>query len=131
MDRREADRRRRIAPHGLGQNLRCAARAAVRARTAAACSSFVTAQICFGVKSGASRATVSRSIVFAPTIFSSCFGVRVRLRGQKRVPRPPASSTAHTFMFLRFGISQIFPAAQDFRGALLTRSEVVGSSGSK
>jgi len=25
-----------------------------------------------------------------PMMFRSCFGVRVRLRGQKRVPRPPA-----------------------------------------
>jgi hypothetical protein len=29
-----------------------------------------------------------------PTMFNSCFGVRIRLRGQKRVPRPPARITA-------------------------------------
>src|SRR5216684_2922886 len=29
-------------------------------------------------------------------MFNSCFGVRMRLRGQKRVPRPPARITAWT-----------------------------------
>ncbi len=34
-----------------------------------------------------------------PTIFKSCLGVRVRLRGQKRVPRPPARMTACAVSF--------------------------------
>ena len=34
------------------------------------------------------------SMLLSPTIVSNCFGVRVRLRGQKRVPRPPARMTA-------------------------------------
>jgi hypothetical protein len=35
------------------------------------------------------------NIVSAPMMLRSCFGVRVRLRGQKRVPRPPARMTAY------------------------------------
>jgi hypothetical protein len=44
--------------------------------------------------SGRNRATVCSNIVPLPMMFSSCFGVRVRLRGQNRVPRPPARITA-------------------------------------
>src|SRR5258707_2104525 len=39
------------------------------------------------------RVTVCCSMEPSPTIFRSCFGVRARLRGQKRVPRPPARIT--------------------------------------
>jgi len=44
--------------------------------------------------SGFRRAIVCCNMVSLPTMFNSCFGVRVRLRGQKRVPRPPARITA-------------------------------------
>jgi len=40
--------------------------------------------------SGRNRATVCSNIVPLPKIWRSCFGVLVRLRGQKRVPLPPA-----------------------------------------
>src|SRR5258708_13186250 len=50
--------------------------------------------MCCGGMSGRSLATVCCSMVSLPTIFSNCLGVRVRLRGQKRVPRPPAKITA-------------------------------------
>src|ERR1700684_1249595 len=61
---------------------------------AEACWVFVTIQTFDGGKSGESRAMVSRSIVWDPTIFRSCFGDWMRLRGQNLVPRPPASRTA-------------------------------------
>src|SRR5580700_2357225 len=67
-------------------------------RTAADCSALVTTQKFLNGTIGASRATVSRNMVLFPMIFNSCFGVCMRLRGQKRVPRPPASSTAHVGM---------------------------------
>src|SRR2546430_4452522 len=43
------------------------------------------------------------------SMFKSCFGVRVRLRGQKRVPRPPARITACvvSFSFTLFAHSKI------------------------
>src|SRR5882724_2126373 len=63
-------------------------------RTAAACFALVTVQMRSGEISGFRRATVCCNMVSLPTIFRSCFGVRVRLRGQKRVPRPPARITA-------------------------------------
>ena len=63
-------------------------------RTAVACSAFVTVQMRSAGINGRSRATVCSSMVCSPTMFSSCFGVRVRLRGQNRVPRPPARITA-------------------------------------
>src|SRR5271169_1647168 len=46
-----------------------------------------------------SRATVCSIIVVFPTMFSNCLGVRVLLRGQKRVPRPPARITAWMLSF--------------------------------
>src|SRR5258708_40218871 len=63
-------------------------------RTAAACSAFVTVQMRSAEISGFRRETVCGSIVSLPTMLRSCLGVRVRLRGQKRVPRPPARITA-------------------------------------
>src|SRR5271155_5034056 len=63
-------------------------------RTAEACSAFVTTQQFFSAKTGTRRLTVSRSMVSPLVILRSCFGVRARLRGQKRVPRPPARRTA-------------------------------------
>src|SRR5579863_6126892 len=83
-------------------------------RTAAACSTFVTAQILRGVTRDVSRAIVSRSMVSRPTMFRSCFGVRIRLRGQKRVPRPPARSTAQTGN--DFALMLLFSGADDFIG---------------
>src|SRR5882672_4495292 len=67
--------------------------------SAAVCSALVTLQMRSGEISGRRRATVCSSIVCLPTIFRSCLGVRVRLRGQKRVPRPPARITAWTGSF--------------------------------
>ena len=62
-------------------------------RTSAACSSLVTTQIARG-KERRKTARPSADHGLAPTILSNCLGVRVRLRGQKRVPRPPARITA-------------------------------------
>src|SRR5580704_2283078 len=66
---------------------------------ATACSAFVTVQMRSGEINGRKRATVCSSMVSLPTMFSNCFGVRVRLRGQKRVPRPPARMTAWVVSF--------------------------------
>ena len=63
-------------------------------RTAAACVRAVTTSMRAREMSGVRRATVSTSMLRAPTIGRSCLGVRVRLRGQKRVPDPPAITTA-------------------------------------
>src|SRR5271154_4530193 len=70
------------------------------------CCAFVTIQAFRGGKSGERRAIVSRSIVWVPTILSNCFGVRVRLRVQKRVPRPPARRTAQAES--RPGLASVF-----------------------
>src|ERR1700691_5293117 len=69
-------------------------------RAPADCSAFVTTQKFLDGTIGSSRATVLRNIVLFPMMFSSCFGVLMRLRGQKRVPRPPARSTAHVGIVL-------------------------------
>ncbi len=74
--------------------MREAATPRISRRTALACSTFVTAQKLPRENNGSRRLTVSRNIVSRPAIFSNCLGVRIRLRGQKRVPRPPASRTA-------------------------------------
>src|ERR1700683_1045327 len=63
-------------------------------RTCWACALLVTVQTRSGGIIGRKRATVCSSMVSFPTMFNSCLGVRVRLRGQKRVPRPPARITA-------------------------------------
>src|SRR5271156_4689673 len=63
-------------------------------RTATVCSVLVTTQQLRSEKAGTRRFTVSRNMVSPPVMFSNCLGVRTRLRGQKRVPRPPARSTA-------------------------------------
>src|SRR5215472_14249508 len=76
-------------------------------RTAAPCSAFVTVQMRSAGISGRSRATVCSSIVSLPAIFRSCLGVRVRLRGQNRVPRPPARTTACVSNF-SLGIEKSF-----------------------
>ena len=102
MNRGEADGCGGVASDRLGQNVR-GGHAAQFARTAAACSTFVTDPDISRRNDGARRATVSRSMVSLPAILSSCLGVRMRLRGQKRVPRPPASSTAQAGSDSRFG----------------------------
>src|SRR5215475_1935708 len=63
---------------------------------AVTCSAFVTVQIRSAGISDRSRSTVCSSMVVFPMMFSNCFGVLLRLRGQKRVPRPPARITACT-----------------------------------
>ena len=63
-------------------------------RTDAACSVLVTIQMRDIGKMGARRSTVCSSMVLPPTMLSNCLGVRWRLRGQKRVPRPPARMMA-------------------------------------
>ena len=81
------------AADGLGENV-LARRAGNCLRTAADCSALVTVQMRSAGMSGVRRATVCRSMESAPMMLSNCLGVRVRLRGQKRVPRPPARITA-------------------------------------
>src|SRR5215469_1617366 len=76
-------------------------------RTAPACAALVTVQTRSAGIKGRSRATVCSSMVSLPTIFRSCLGVRVRLRGQKRVPRPPARTTACVTNF-SLGIEKYF-----------------------
>jgi len=94
--------RRCCVPTGsVSTRLRAATRTCLR--TAAACS-HRHRQMRSGRMSGRNRAMVCCSIVSLPTMLRSCFGVRVRLRGQKRVPRPPARTTAWTFSF-SFAIS--------------------------
>ena len=73
-------------------------------RTAADCTELVTIHWREDGKSGASRAAVCSSMVSRPTILSNCFGVHVRLRGQKRVPRPPARITAWAGKFPPVGL---------------------------
>src|SRR6202011_1647411 len=68
-------------------------------RTDADCSALVTVQMRSAGINGSRRATVCCSMEFAPMMLSSCLGVRVRLRGQKRVPRPPARITACAVSF--------------------------------
>ena len=91
---READRRGSIAPHWLCDDMRCRNARQFAPYRARLLDIRHRPKILRG-KSGASRPAVSRSIVSSPVMFSSCFGMRMRLRGQKRVPRPPASNTAH------------------------------------
>src|SRR6202158_2579246 len=67
--------------------------------TADSCSALVTVQMRAAGTSGRSLATVCSNIVPLPTMFDSCLGVLVRLRGQNRVPRPPARMTACTGSF--------------------------------
>ena len=64
------------------------------AADAAACAAPVTTSVRARGTSGASRASVSARSVRRPAIGSSCFGTRARLRGQNRVPDPPAITTA-------------------------------------
>src|SRR5271168_32999 len=100
-------------------------------RTSAACSALVTVQIRSGGISGRSRATVCSSMVFLPTMLSNCLGVRVRLRGQNRVPRPPARITAWVCSFSvgigRKNLTQRLPWAQSSPRA---REETVHEGGS-
>ena len=56
-------------------------------------SSLVMTQNCFGLASGSRRSTVSWIIDFLLLSGSSCLARRLRLSGQKRVPRPPARMT--------------------------------------
>src|SRR5690348_1773936 len=65
----------------------------------AACSALVTVQRRCGGMRERRRATVCWSMVSLPKILRSCLGVLVRLRGQKRVPRPPARMTAWVVRF--------------------------------
>ena len=97
---READGGRGVASRRLGKNVRRAELSGNSRLTAEDCWVLVTTQTFRGGKSGERRARVSRSMVWSPTILRSCFGVRVRLRGQKRVPRPPASKTAQAGSWL-------------------------------
>jgi hypothetical protein len=63
-------------------------------RTAAAWLAAVTTQVRRLGTSGRMRVSVSASRLRRPAIGSNCFGTRRRLRGQKRVPDPPAITTA-------------------------------------
>ena len=63
-------------------------------RTAAACRAPVTTTTCRQPTMAAMRATVSCSSVRRPASARSCFGTSRRLRGQNRVPEPPAMTTA-------------------------------------
>ena len=56
-------------------------------------SSLVMTQKCFVLASGRSRSTVSWIMLFLLLSGSSCLAMRLRLSGQKRVPRPPARIT--------------------------------------
>jgi hypothetical protein len=53
----------------------------------------VMIQKCFAEASGSSRATVCWIIVCLPSSASNCLARFFRLKGQKRVPRPPARIT--------------------------------------
>jgi hypothetical protein len=54
---------------------------------------FVMIQNFFVAASGSNRSTVCWIIVFLPSNANSCLARVLRLKGQKRVPRPPASIT--------------------------------------
>src|ERR1700736_2307341 len=81
-------------------------------RTEADCSALVTVQMWSAGINGSRRAKVCCSMESAPMMLRSCLGVRVRLRGQKRVPRPPARMTACAVSFsaaiVRLGEQNLF-----------------------
>ncbi len=62
-------------------------------RTAFNCSATVTISVRSLPPSESTRSAVSSRRVLGPKSLSSCFGLRERLSGQKRVPLPPAMMT--------------------------------------
>src|SRR5438270_2712759 len=65
-----------------------------------------------GARSGVIRATVCCSRLVLPVRGSSCLGVRRRESGQRRVPEPPAITTAYTWANLLdpVGASRLGPS---------------------
>ena len=90
--RGEANRRCRISSGRFGNDLPRETFGNCR-RIAARKSSFVMTQRFFKGTSDDSRATVCWIIDCLPSSANNCLARRFRLRGQKRVPRPPARTT--------------------------------------
>ena len=94
MNRGEADGCGGVAADGFGEDVR---RGDAAQFAADACGLFDVGdcpEIAQARKAARGGRRFARSMVSSPAIFRSCLGVRVRLRGQKRVPRPPARRTA-------------------------------------
>ena len=89
----QPDRRRGIAPHRLSQHLilRQFRKLLQNRRTQITVGD--DPESCFGEASGSSRATVCWIMVCLPSSASNCLARFFRLKGQKRVPRPPARIT--------------------------------------
>jgi len=102
---RQPNRHRGVPAHRLNQHALARGRRNLLA-DGGSLFRIVTVQMRSAEISGLRRATVCWSIVSFATMFKSCLGVRVRLRGQKRVPRPPARMMA---CVVSFSIARRFP----------------------